>query len=133
MKTIDARFEIKNAGPDVGEGLFATQDIRKGDLIIEYTGEKLPTAVADARDSRYLFELDDEWTLDGSGTENTARYINHSCDPNSEAEIRHGRIMIDAVRDIKAGEEITFDYDQEYFDEFIKPIGCRCGAKVHRK
>ncbi len=133
MKTIDARFEIKTAGPDVGMGLFATSDIKKGNFIIEYTGEKLPTALADERESRYLFEIDEDWTIDGSGKENTARYINHSCDPNTEAEIRDGHIMIDAVKDIPSGEEITFDYDQEYFDEYIKPVGCKCAAKVHRK
>lgn len=133
MKTIDARFEIKKAGPDVGLGLFATVAIKKGDFILEYTGDRLPTALADKRESRYLFEIDEDWTIDGSTESNTARYINHSCDPNTEAEIREGKIMIDCIRDIAAGEELIIDYDQEYFDEYIKPIGCRCSAKVHRK
>lgn len=133
MKTIDARFTIKDAGRGVGDGLFALVPIRKGDLILEYTGERLPTAIADERDSRYLFEIDEDWTIDGSATENTARYINHSCDPNTEAEIRDGRIMIDCIRDIAPGEEVTIDYDQEYFDEYIKPVGCKCTAKKHRK
>ena len=139
VKTIDARFTIKDAGHGMGDGLFATVPIKKGEFIMEYTGERLPTAIADERESRYLFEIDEDWTIDGSDKSNTARYINHSCDPNAEAEIVEeegvpgGKIIISAVKNIRKGEEITFDYDQEYFDEYIKPIGCKCGAKVHRK
>ena len=71
----------------MGDGLFATVPIKKGEFIMEYTGERLPTAIADERESRYLFEIDEDWTIDGSDKSNTARYINHSCDPNAEAEI----------------------------------------------
>ena len=111
----------------MGQGLFAAACIKRGDFILEYTGKKIPTAVADTmKDSRYLFEVDEEWTIDGSPRSNAARYINHSCDPNTEAEIKHGRILIHAVRDIKKGEELTIDYDTEYFDEFIRPVGCMC-------
>lgn len=110
-----------------GMGLFAILHIIKGTDIVEYTGERIPTAVADERATKYLFELDDDWTIDGSVRTNIARYINHSCDPNSEAEIDgDGRIMIVALRDILPGEEITFDYGDEYFNEFIRPVGCRC-------
>ena len=127
MKTIDARFKIRRSKPGTGLGLFALQDIPKGEFILEYTGKKIPTAVADTmKDSRYLFEIDEEWTIDGSPRSNTARYINHSCEPNTEAEIDDGRIVITAVRDIKNGEELTIDYDTEYFEEFIKPVGCKC-------
>ncbi len=116
----------------MGQGLFAQCDVPKGEFILEYTGKKIPTAVADAmKDSRYLFEIDEEWTIDGSALSNTARYINHSCDPNTEAEIVDGHIMITAAHDIKKGEELTIDYDTEYFDEFIKPVGCKCGAAKH--
>src|SRR2546429_696902 len=125
-------FEIREAGNGVGKGLFATAPIPKGTFIIEYTGKKIPTVVADTLHSRYLFELDDEWTLDGEDLSNTARWINHSCDPNSEAEIKDGHILISAMKDIAPGEEITFDYDQEYFDGFIKPVGCKCSSKRHR-
>ena len=139
MKTIDARFTIKDAGHGMGDGLFANAPIKKGEFILEYTGDRLPTAIADERESRYLFEIDEDWTIDGSDKSNTARYINHSCDPNTEAEIVEipgvpgGSIMITCIRDIKVGEELTIDYDQEYFDEYIKPVGCKCSAKVHRK
>ena len=132
MKTIDARFQIHRSRPGTGEGLFAALPIKKGDFILEYTGTKIPTKVADEMTSRYLFEIDEQWTIDGSPRSNTARYINHSCEPNTEAEIEGDRIMIYAIRDIKKGEELTIDYDSEYFDEFIRPVGCKCPAKTHR-
>jgi len=126
MRTMDTRFEIRRSKPGMGQGLFAVVPIRKGDFILEYTGKKIPTALADTMTSRYLFEIDKDWTIDGSARSNTARYINHACDPNTEAEIENGRIMIHAVRNIKKGEELTIDYDSEYFDEFIRPVGCKC-------
>jgi len=130
MKAIDARFEIRRSKPGMGQGLFAVVPIRKGDFILEYTGKKIPTPLADTMTSRYLFEIDEEWTIDGSPRSNTARYINHSCNPNTEAEIDGGHIMITAVRAIKKGEELTIDYDTEYFDEFIRPVGCKCASCV---
>lgn len=126
------KFEVKEGRPGTGKGLYACVDIPKGDFIVEYTGKKILTAIADTMKTRYLFELDDEWTIDAEGEENTARYINHSCEPNAEAETHDGHILISAVRDIGAGEEIAIDYGDEYFDEFIKPVGCKCGAKKHR-
>lgn len=129
--TIDPRFEIRDCGPAVGDGLFARTAIKKGDFVLEYTGAKIPTKIADDSPSRYLFEIDEDWTLDGPVPGNTAGYINHSCEPNVEAEIEDGRINIYATRDIAAGEELGIDYGDEYYDEFIKPIGCRCGAKKH--
>ena len=131
METIDARFEIRESMPDVGQGLFATAPIGRGDFILEYTGEKIPTALADTSKSRYLFEIDEDWTIDGSSLSNIARYINHSCEPNTEAQIEDGHIMIYALRNISTGEELTIDYDTEYFDEFIRPLGCKCGATKH--
>lgn len=107
-------------------GLFARVPIKKGGLVIEYTGKRLPTKLADELDTKYLFEIDEDWTIDGSPRTNTARYINHSCRPNCESDIRGGKILIFAVRDILEGEELSMDYGDEYFDEFIKPRGCRC-------
>jgi SET domain-containing protein len=131
MKTTDARFFVEESKPGVGKGLFAAVDIAKGDFIMEYVGNKIPTAVADDMDSAYLFEIDEDWTIDGPTEINTAGFINHACDPNVEAEIEDGKIMITAIKDIKKGEELSIDYGEEYFDEFIRPIGCRCPAKVH--
>ena len=126
--SVDPRFEIREGRPGTGMGLFARVPIKDGDFIIEYTGVKIPTAIADESDSRYLFEVDDEWTLDGPVPENTAGYINHDCHPNVEADIEDGKVMIYAQKDIAAGEELTIDYDEEYFEEFLKPIGCKCAS-----
>ena len=131
METIDARFVVGTSKPGIGQGLFAACAIRKGEFILEYTGKKIPTSYADTLKSRYLFEINEQWTIDGSPESNTARYINHSCEPNTEARIEDGRITIYAQKTIKKGEELTIDYDTEYFDEFIRPLGCRCAAENH--
>ncbi|MCR4325911.1 MAG: SET domain-containing protein [Patescibacteria group bacterium] len=130
------RFVVREGRPGTGKGLFAKVPIRKGDFILEYTGKKIPTKIADEMSSRYLFEIDKKWTINGPVPKNTAGYINHACDPNVEAIIEEGdddRIMIYALRDIPAGAELTIDYGQEYFDEFIKPTGCKCSAGKHRR
>ncbi|MDE2173324.1 MAG: SET domain-containing protein [Patescibacteria group bacterium] len=109
-----------------GLGLFAKRPFKKGERIIEYFGRTISTAEAYTSRSKYLFEVNSRKTIDGSARENTARYINHSCRPNCEPEIERGRVFIDAIRNIKAGEELSYDYGEEYFDEHIKPHGCRC-------
>lgn len=127
-------FDIKESLQEgVGKGLFAREEIKKGAFIIEYTGIPLPTEVADDHPGRYLFEVDEKVTLDGDTDDNTAKYINHSCDPNVEAEIDedgegNGHVNIYAIKKIMPGQELYIDYGDEYFDEFIKPIGCRCGS-----
>jgi SET domain-containing protein len=73
-----------------------------------------------------LFTVNSRWTVDGKNTENLSRYVNHSCYPNCEAEIRGKKILISSIRNIKAGDELAYNYGKEYFDEFIKPHGCRC-------
>lgn len=127
-KILHARFAVRKSRPGLGHGLFATAALKKGDFVLEYTGRRVPTAQADTMPSRYLFEIDRAWTIDGSSRSNIARYINHSCSPNCEGDIRDGRILIYAARDISKGEELTIDYGPEYFDEFIKPTGCKCGS-----
>ena len=124
----DSRFVVQDSRPGTGLGLFAAVPIKKGDFILEYTGKRLTTAEADVSDSKYLFEIDENWTLDGPPPENLAGYINHDCHPNVEADIVDGKIMIEALRDIATGEELTIDYDKEYFDEFIRPHGCKCAS-----
>lgn len=126
METVATPVVVKKSRSGTGQGLFATGTFKKGDFIAEYTGTKIPTSLADTSKSRYLFEIDSDWTIDGSPRSNIARYINHSCEPNTEAEIENGRILIHVVRSIKKGEELTIDYDTEYFDEFIRPVGCKC-------
>ena len=130
-KTIlQSRFAVCKSRPGTGQGLFATALIKKGDFVFEYTGKKIPTVYADTLPTRYLFEIDREWTIDGSSRANIARYVNHSCEPNCEADWRDGHILIFATRTIKSGEELTIDYGDEYFDEFIRPIGCKCAKCV---
>ena len=113
-----------------GLGLFANQTFKKGDFIIEYTGEHIPTEEADRRGGKYLFILSDTVTIDGKGRSNTARYINHSCKPNAEAEIdeEESKISIRAKKTINPGDEISYDYGKEYWNTHIKPYGCKCGT-----
>lgn len=128
-----AKFEIREIGGAKGKGLYALKDFEFGEYLLDYTGKKITTKLADTLDTKYLFELDAEWTIDGEAESNTARYINHSCDPNVEADVVGERIMIHAARDIEKGEELLIDYGDEYFDEFIKPYGCVCGTPVCRQ
>jgi uncharacterized protein len=111
-----------------GLGLFATEPLKRGDFIIEYTGELISTEEADRRGGKYLFVVSDTKTIDGKERDNIARYINHSCTPNAEAELDEDelRVRIYAKKKILPGEEIFYDYGSEYWDEHIKPYGCRC-------
>jgi SET domain-containing protein len=115
-----------------GLGLFAGEDIKKGQLIIEYTGERISEAEANRRGGRYLFTVTDELVIDGKERSNTARYINHACKPNAEAEHDEAedRIFIRAKKKIPAGAEITYHYGKEYFKDIIAPEGCRCATCV---
>ena len=121
-----------------GLGLFATKPIKKRTIIVEYKGRRITNAEADrleAQNSRYMYELNTRWTVDGSSRSNVARYANHSCRPNAESDVllgpraqgrRGGMVIIRAIRNIQPGDEITYDYGKDYFDGFIKPIGCKC-------
>lgn len=111
-----------------GLGLFAAEDIKKEQLIIEYTGERISEDEANRRGGKYLFEVTDDLVIDGKGRENIARYINHSCAPNAEAEHDEDedRIYIRACKQVTAGEEITYNYGKEYVKDIIGPSGCRC-------
>ena len=118
-----------------GLGLFATRDFKKDEMIIEYTGEKISEEEANRRGGKYLFELNDKWTIDGKGRENVARYLNHSCKPNCYPQIddEEEHIYIYAKRNIKAGEELTYNYGKMYFDELIKKDKCRCLGCTEKK
>jgi uncharacterized protein len=111
-----------------GLGLFAQEDIPKDKFIIEYFGPILDAEATDKKGGKYLFGIDDEYAIDGTSRHNKARYINHSCDPNCEPEIDGQRVLIYSIKAIKIGEELTYDYGKEYFNDYIKPHGCRCGA-----
>ena len=109
-----------------GLGLFATAPIQQGQYI-EYIGPIITNRKADAlKGARYLFEINSKWTINGALRTNLARYINHSCAPNCESVQTGRRVFIKAVKNIQPGEELTYDYGDEYVDEFIKPHGCKC-------
>jgi hypothetical protein len=113
-----------------GLGLFATHPIRKREYVATYRGPLLPNAEADrleARGSRYMFEVNSRWTIDGSRRYNVARYVNHSCRPNVDAIERRGKkIVYIARRKIKPDEEIVVDYGKDYFAAFIGKSRCAC-------
>lgn len=109
-----------------GFGLATKIPLKKGEFVIEYIGDLIPNKDAAHLTTRYLFEVNSRWTIDGAKRGNVARYINHACKPNCEAEIDGKRVLIYAVKDIPAGTELNYDYGKEYFDEFIKPVGCKC-------
>jgi len=121
------------------QGLFARKAIPGGTRILEYRGERIGKEESERRATQweqqarqraaglvYIFELDDEWDLDGNREDNLARLINHSCDENCEAVNEDGRIWIFARRAIAEGEELTFDY--AYDIEHFLDHPCRCGA-----
>lgn len=125
------KYEIQDWGLKVkkssaGLGLFATKDIPKEVCLIEYFGREISEEEQYTSKSKYLFEINSKITIDGTARENIARYINHSCKPNAEVEIKNKKVFIFSKRKIKTGEEICYDYGKEYFNEHIKKGGCRC-------
>ena len=132
-------FELRRS-PIQGVGAFALQDIPKGTRLIEYTGEKITNAEADRRyddesmrrHHTFLFVLNLRTVIDAAVGGNESMYINHSCEPNCEAEITRGRIWIQAIRNISDGMELTYDYqfenDPEYTEDDLRFYACRCGS-----
>lgn len=114
-----------------GLGLFAGEDIKKGNMIIEYIGNILTDAETDKiPDSRYIFSVSKNHNIDGTPRWNLARYCNHSCDGNAESEVKKKRVFMRAIKNIKEGDEITYDYGEEYVREFLLNK-CECGAEKH--
>jgi uncharacterized protein len=115
--------------PIHGMGGFARTAIAAGTPVIEYTGEKIDKLESLKRctgGNQFIFFLDAEFDIDGGVETNEARWLNHSCDPNCVAELLNGQIWITARRNIRAGEEITFDYGYD-LDSF-REHPCKCGA-----
>jgi uncharacterized protein len=133
-------FEVRRSSIQ-GRGGFATRRIKKGERVIEYTGERISWKEADRRydddtmqrHHTFLFTLTRRTCIDAAEGGNDARFINHSCDPNCEAVIINDHIYIEALRDIRAGEELSYDYayerDAEAGEDEEKLYVCRCGAK----
>jgi SET domain-containing protein len=126
-----------------GTGVFATTNICKKTNIIEYIGEKVSKKEGDRRSalrikkflnssttgSVYIFELNKKFDIDGSPEFNKARYINHSCKPNCEVDVINDRIWITSIKDIKVGEELSYDYGYSFDKDDFRDHICNCGAK----
>ena len=132
-------FELRSS-PIHGQGVFALRRIRKGRRLIEYLGERITPEAADLRydddamDSphTFLFTVDAQTIIDAAVGGNEARFINHSCNPNCEAVDDGGRIFIETIRNIRPGEELSYDYhlerDGRWRKEWAARYACRCGA-----
>ena len=124
-----------------GRGVFAATTIPKGTPIVEYRGRRISYALAcelypdenGKPTHTFLFELDDDTVIDAGQRGNAARWINHSCDPNCEAVDHDGRIWIEAIRTIRPGEELGYDYnitlEERHTPAEKRRWGCLCGAR----
>ena len=126
-------YKIKKSKID-NRGLYAATNIKKDTKIIEYKGKIITVKETETNPkfdndkAIYLFNLNKKYDLDGDFKYNTARLINHSCDPNCEVDGVGLKLWIYAVKDIKKNEELTYDYGFS-FDKDYKDFPCRCGAK----
>ncbi len=126
-----------------GTGVFATKDIKKNTPIIEYIGERISKSEGDRRSERrlkkylnsnttgsvYIFELNKKYDIDGSPYYNKARYLNHSCDPNCEVEIKNDKIWIISLKKIYKNDELTYDYGFNFDKNDFRDYICKCGSK----
>ena len=139
------RIQVRKSGVH-GKGVFALKPIAKGERIIEYTGEiiswpealrRLPHDPADPNHTFY-FSLDDgSHVIDAKVGGNASRWINHACEPNCKAEeTLDGQVFIEALRKLKAGEELFYDYglviDERYTAKLKREYGCCCGSPLCR-
>ncbi|MBS0442597.1 MAG: SET domain-containing protein-lysine N-methyltransferase [Proteobacteria bacterium] len=137
------RIQVRLSGVH-GKGVFALQPLKKGEVVIEYKGEVIdwPEALRrhphDPSDPNhtFYFHIDEQHVIDAKVGGNAARWINHACDPNCEADEVDGRIFIKARRAIKPGEELFYDYgliiDDKYTPKLKKEFACHCGSKKCR-
>ena len=127
-------YKVKKSNIDK-RGLYASKDIKFGEKIIQYIGKlisKKETETNPKFDNErdiYLFNLNEKWDLDGDYHWNTARLINHSCNPNCEVEGKGLKLWISAIKDIKKGEELSYDYGFSYSKEDLDNFVCKCGSK----
>ena len=126
-------YKIKKSNID-NRGLYAATNIKKNTKIIEYKGKIITVKETETNPkfdndkAIYLFNLNKKYDLDGDFKYNTARLINHSCDPNCEVDGVGLKLWIYAIKDIKKNEELTYDYGFS-FDKDFRDFPCRCGAK----
>jgi uncharacterized protein len=125
-RRIDSRFALRVGRSRTGLGVFAEEPIKRGVRVVEYTGRTLKPGEEYTSRSKYLFKISRRKTIDGAIKSNAAKYFNHSCAPNCRAENTGRRIYIISRRHIERGEELTYNYGKEYFDQHITENGCRC-------
>ncbi|MCW5237895.1 SET domain-containing protein [Verminephrobacter eiseniae] len=133
------RIQTRRSGVH-GKGVFAVQDIAAGQVLLEYTGQVIDWQQAQQRHPHdpmqprhtFYFHVDDEHVIDAKFGGNSSRWINHSCHPNCYADEREGRIFITALRNIKAGEELSYDYgltvEERYTPRLKAEYPCWCGS-----
>jgi SET domain-containing protein len=133
------RIQTRRSGVH-GNGVFAVQDIAEGETLIEYKGEIISWKEALRRHPHdptqpqhtFYFHVDDDRVIDGNVDGNASRWINHSCEPNCEADEQEGRVFIKALRNIAAGEELNYDYgliiDEPYTKKLLSEFPCWCGS-----
>ncbi len=127
-----------------GNGVFATRAIPAGKRLVEYKGQRITWKQADTRypdepdgpSHTFLFSVNEKIVIDANREGNVARWINHSCEPNCETTEDDGRIFIESIRDIKAGEELSYEYNITFDERHTKALkaryGCICGTKACR-
>jgi SET domain-containing protein len=137
------RIQVRRSGVH-GKGVFALAPIARGECVIEYVGEIITWPEAQRRHPHdpddphhtFYFHIDDKRVIDAAVGGNAARWINHACDPNCEADEQGGRIFIKALRDLRPGEELFYDYglviDERYTPKLKKQFECRCGTRKCR-
>lgn len=138
------RIQVRRSGVH-GKGVFALQPLKRGEVVIEYVGEHVDWDEAQRRhphnpaepNHTFYFSLDNGNVIDANVGGNAARWINHSCAPNCEADETDGRVFIKALRRIREGEELFYDYrlqvDERYTPKLKREYECRCGARDCRR
>ena len=134
------RIQVRRSGIH-GKGVFALKPLAKGETVIEYTGEVITWREALRRhphdpsdpNHTFYFHIDDGHVIDANVGGNAARWINHACSPNCEADEQGGRVFIKALRAIKPGDELFYDYgltiDERYTPALKREYACRCGTR----
>jgi SET domain-containing protein len=134
------RIQVRRSGVH-GKGVYATTAIKRGEVVIEYLGEVITWAEALRRhphdpqdpDHTFYFHIDDSRVIDAKHGGNAARWINHACSPNCEADEVDGRVFIKALRALKSGEELFYDYgltlDERYTPALKRRFACHCGTR----
>ncbi len=143
QKTPRRKIQVRESGVH-GRGVYATAPIQAGSRIIEYTGERIDWEEAVRRhphdpaqpNHTFYFHIEGGQVIDALYGGNDARWINHACEPNCEADEVDGRVFIQALRDIEPGEELFYDYglvlDERHTPKLKKQFACWCGAATCR-